>query len=266
MRTYIITLSCMFLSLLFFVPQASATECEKGCTPPIRRTISVSGDAEVRAVPDQVMISMTAETRGAQLDGAKQENDKTISSLVKHITDKLGVDKKYVQTDRMSVAPRYRNCGYDDEFSGKCNPLDIVYYQVRKGVQIRLDDPDLYDAIITAALHYGVTNIDNVQFITTELRKHRDKAREMATKASQEKAQAIAKTLGMKVGKPISVNVNQVSHHYPYALGRSGGHRGMMQNTMAQAAPSSMSGSSDGGLSLGQISIYATINATYEME
>ncbi len=233
MRKNIIALSCTFLSMLFFVAPAVATECDKDCTPPIRRTISVSGDAEVRAVPDQVMISMTAETRGKRLDGAKQENDKTISSLVAHITDKLGLDKKHIQTDRMSVAPRYRNCGYDDELSGRCNPLDIVYYIVRKGVQIRLDDPDLYDAIITAALSYGVTHIDNVQFITTELRKHRDKAREMATKASMEKAQAIAKTLGMKVGKPISVNVNQVSHYYPH-LGRSGGRRGMMQNTMAQ--------------------------------
>jgi uncharacterized protein YggE len=256
----------VFFLSIFFVPQAMATECEKDCVPPVRRTISVSGDAEVRVIPDQVLISLTAETRGKTLDDVKKENDKTVSSLIAHVTEKLGVEKKNVQTDRMNVAPVYRECGYRDELEGKCNRLDIVYYMVRKGVQIRLDDPELYDAIVTAALHYGVSHVDDVQFITTELRKHRDEARELAAKASLEKAEAIAKTLGMKVGKPISVNVNQVSHYYPW-IGRGRGGHSMMQNTIQSAMPSSSIGESpDGGLSLGQISVFATINATYEME
>jgi len=264
----------VFLVTLFvfsFAAQAQA-QAQLSVVPPavFNRTILVTGEAEIRVVPDQVLISMTAETRNADLLVAKSRNDHTVGSIVKYVTKTVGIEPRHIQTDYVSIEPVYRQCRYNDELSGKCSPLDIIYYKVRKGIQIRLNDPSKYEAIITSALNLGITKIDNIQFITTELRKHRDKARELAAKASQEKAKTVAGVLGMKIGKPISINTqNYYSFHWNRGSQRSRGNYGgqniMMQNSIAHA-PSSSSGDASGELALGQINISAKVNVTYEIE
>ncbi len=228
-----------------------------------RRTISVTGEAEVRVVPDQVIISMTAESRGTALLETQKRNDQTIAALIAFAHKKMDVEEKYIQTDYTSVQPTYKNCRYDDEMSGKCSPLEITYYSVRKGIQIKLKTLDHYEALVSQALQLGITHVDNVQFTTTKLREHRDKARDMAAKASQEKAKALAETLGMELGKPITINANQYHTFYRHGAGGRGQNR-MMQNAI-QSAPSGGGGDAS-ALALGQINISAQVNVTYEME
>ncbi len=233
----------------------------------INRTITVTGDAAVRVVPDQVQISMTAENRAADLMEAKAQNDQAVKALVEYATKGLGIEARHVQTDFLTVEPTYRTCNYDDEMSGKCSPLQISYYTVRKGVQICLKDLTKYEGLITKALQLGVNRIDDIQFVTTELRKHRDKAREMAAKAALEKAQAMSTTLGMKVGKPISINAENYSSYYWHGsyAGQRGGNSYMAQNVV-QNAPAPQSEGDTGDLAIGQINVSAQVNVTYELQ
>ncbi|MCB1681376.1 MAG: SIMPL domain-containing protein [Alphaproteobacteria bacterium] len=232
---------------------------------PVTRTISVNGEAEIRVVPDQVLISLTAESRGPDLIAAQKKNDDIVKALVAYVTQTLAVKKEHIQTDYTTVTPTYRNCRYEDEMSGQCNPLEIVYYSVRKGIQVRLTDLSRYEELITRALQLGVTNIDNIQFITTELRKYRDEAREKAAKAAKEKAEAVAAVLGVKVDKPASINVQNYSSYYWHGYGGQRGMNQMTQNVI-QEAPASSGGEGEGALALGQINITATVNVTFEIE
>src|SRR5689334_250801 len=66
--------------------------------PPERdRTISVNGEAEVKVVPDQVQISLTAENRGRDLLETQAENDKAVKGLVEYATKTLGIEARHVQ-------------------------------------------------------------------------------------------------------------------------------------------------------------------------
>lgn len=251
------------LAALLCLQMVTAPDVRADADKPLR-SIAVSGEAEVRVVPDQALISMTAENRGKSLIEAKAENDKAVSAFITYATGELGLEKKHIQTDFVNIEPVYRQCGYDDEMQGRCNPLEISYYSVRKGIQVRLSDLAKYETLVTGALSQGVSHIDNVQFLTTELRKHRDTARAMAAKAAQEKAAAIAGTLGMKIAKPINVSENVYSiFHGSGAYGARGGNR-MMQNAI-QSAPG---GGSEGAESfaLGQINITANVQASFELE
>jgi uncharacterized protein len=231
------------------------------------RTISVSGEATVLVVPDQVQISMTAENRAADLMAAKEQNDQAVKALVEYATKTLGIEPRRVQTDFITVEPKYRQCNYDNEMSGKCDPLQITYYTVKKGVQISLKDVTQYEGLVTKAMSLGVNHIDNIGFTTTELRKHRDEAREMAAKASLEKAQALASALGMKVGKAITINTENYSSYYwhgSYDLQRGG--NSMSQNVIQQAPEAQREEGDTGGLAMGQINVSATVNVTYQLE
>ncbi|MBL4805336.1 MAG: SIMPL domain-containing protein [Alphaproteobacteria bacterium] len=247
--------------LLFSAPLSAHAQIEQSSN----RTISVTGEGEVRVVPDQVLISMVAETRGPELLDTQKQNDVSVKAVVDYATKTLDVEEKHVQTDFVNVEPVYRNCNYNDELAGKCNPLDIIYYKVRKGIQVRLNDLTQYEELITKSLQSGVTHIDDVQFITTELRKHRDKAREMAAQAAQEKAQAVAETLGVTVKKPMTINTESYSMFNWSGSSRGGNPRMMMQNAVQESGGSGSEGEG-GGLAIGQINVSATVRVTYEIE
>lgn len=225
-----------------------------------RRTISVSGEAKIRVAPDQIIISMAALNKEKTLDAAKKGNDRTVKSLINFLTESLKIDPKHVQTDFLSVNPVYYSCNRNEEREGLCDPLKIQYYNLEKGIQVRLIDLENYEAVIAKSLELGVNKINNVQFITTELRKHKDKARELATIAAKEKAQAIAGTLEMTLGKPITINLNNVG--WSYSRRRSAP---MSQNVMMNAEGAGMD---DGGSSLavGQINVTASVNISFDMK
>src|SRR5712691_9191907 len=71
-------------------------------------SISVNGDAEVRVVPDEVMLTLGVETFDKVLKVSKKMNDervtKTIAAAKSH-----GIAAEQIQTDYIGIEPRYQN-------------------------------------------------------------------------------------------------------------------------------------------------------------
>lgn len=235
--------------------------------PEPKGTISVTGEAQIRVVPDEILISMTVQNRHAELAKAQADNQKNVDRILRTLTKQMGIKPEHVQTDFLNVQPNYFSCDYRDRREGRCDPLAVEFFDVRRGLQIRLKDTGKYENLITQAIAAGATHIDNIQFITTELRKHRDKARELAAEAAREKAAAIAGTLDMQLGRPRTIHVDSTNWHYWGGFGRYGGHsQNMMSQNVMQAAPSSAPADPDGGMALGQIKITARVSTVFEIE
>lgn len=245
---------CLLLLTLLLISFSTFSAEEK------TRTITVSGEAEVRVAPDQVIISMTVINKEKSLTAAKKSNDMTIKELIFYFTETLKIDPKHVQTDHLSVDPVYFNCNRHDEQEGSCDSLKIQYHTLEKGVQLRLDDLSKYEAVIAKSFELGVNKVSDIQFISTELRKHKDKARELAAIAAKEKAQAMATTLGMELGKPITINLNAANWSY-----RNQRSSRMLQNSMQNIAGIS-SGGQGSSLAVGQINVSASVSVSFDME
>jgi hypothetical protein len=126
------------------------------------------------------------------------------------------------------------------------------------------------DAIISA-LQAGANQVVDVQFYTSELRKFRDQAREMAMKAAREKADALADTAGTGVNCVLTINENTQSNFYGggwWWYGYNSNSNLMTQNVVQNAAPASGETSTldDGPLSAGQISIRAEVIASFGLK
>lgn len=218
-----------------------------------RRSITISGDAEVKVVPDEVVISMAVETNNTDLDKARADNDKKVSSILAMVK-KLGVEDKFIQTDYLSVEPRYDYVNqYDPE---KQAERKFLGYYMTKNISVTLRDVTKFEKLIADALKLGTNYVRGMNFQTTELRKHRDQARLMAIRAAKEKATALASELGQKVGKPIYIS--ETSENVP-----------MYKNVrMMQNASYSDESAGSGGevIALGQIEIKASVNVTFELE
>src|SRR3990167_10623638 len=70
------------------------------------RSISVSGHAEVRVPPDEVLIALGIETYSADLEQAKVENDSRVAAVLTAAYE-AGARKEDVHADFISIFPEY---------------------------------------------------------------------------------------------------------------------------------------------------------------
>ena len=214
---------------------------------PVPREIVVSGEAELKVVPDQVILTVAVETLDKELLVAKQQNDDRVKKVLA-VTQQFKIEPRHVQTDQIAIEPRYKDY--------KNDPAYFTGFAVRKSVIICVKDMARFEAILLALLKAGTNRVDGMQFQSTELRKHRDAARLLAVRAAREKAVAMAGELGQKVARPRSIVENAAEM-------RTAARSAYQNTSTAVATPSDASG--EGGFSPGQISISASVTVHFDL-
>lgn len=215
--------------------------------PPL---INVSGSAEVKVTPDQVYLNVGVETRDAKLDVATRQNDEQVAKALTFLKDS-GINGKDVQTDYISIDPQYHN---ED-------PSPFVYV-ARKSLQIKLSKVEAMQSILTGLLSNGINHVEGVDFRTSELRKHRDAARLLAVRAAKEKATALASELGVTMDKVYAINASDFGGYWTGRTSWGGSRNGGMTQNVSQNL-GGVENPEDGALSIGQISVSATVNVSF---
>lgn len=219
------------------------------------RLITVTGDAEVRVPPDEVILTFGVETWDKVLDIAKKQNDERVKKVLA-LAKQYKIEPKHVQTDHLSIEPRYKD-GYTRE--------NFIGFFVRKTVVFTLRDITEFEGLLSSALEAGANYVHGVQFRTTKLRQYRDQARALAIQAAKEKAKALAKELGQKVGKPHSIHEEHSGwwHWYNSWWGSRWGGQRMAQNVIQSTGGSPLE--SEESIALGQISVNARVRVSFEL-
>jgi uncharacterized protein YggE len=246
-------MSVVGAALVVILAIAAWTDQEPAYQEP--RLITVTGDAEVRVVPDEVILTLGVETWDKDLDLAKRQNDE-IAARVLALAADYGIAPEHVQTDYVSIEPRYRNGYYEER--------DFIGYFVHKTIVITLRDLGKFEDLLAGALDAGINYVHGIEFRTTELRQHRDEARALAIRAAQEKAVALAGELGQQVGDPFTIQEVQSGWWSGYNAwwgSRWGG--GMSQNVIQEVGGASVL--ADSSVAPGQISVNARVLVSFEL-
>jgi uncharacterized protein YggE len=255
-NSFITTFIAVILTICTVVPSTRAVA--QGSTPN-PRTISVSGEAQVNVVPDQVIITLGVETVDRVLATSKAKNDERMTAIL-DVIKRFEIPQEKVQTDYIGIEPRYTSTYAQSDFIG---------YFVRKNVVITLTDLTKFEGLLSALLESGANYVMGVNFRTSDLRKYRDQARELAITAAKEKAEALAGALGQKIGKPLTISEEPVGYwsYYSSWWGGYGSGGGMSQNVMQNAAPSGGNGAPDASTTIapGQIAVTARVNVIFEL-
>lgn len=230
-----------------------------------RGTIAVSGTAQVLVVPDQVELRLGITTRQPDLPRAKSENDERTAAVLNRIKA-LGLGQRELQTDAIHVQPEYRTEGG--------NPAVLTGYLVQRHLVVTLKEVGRFEALLEAAIQAGANEVLNIQFCSTELRKHRDQARQMAIRAAREKGELFTRELGLRLGAATSIteqshenlfsSYSYYSMHGGYWHSRGNGYG--MQNSVALAggAAEPASEASNQTFAPGQIRISASVSVQFE--
>jgi uncharacterized protein YggE len=233
--------------MLNLVPKQDSISDEAG-------TISVSGEAVVKVIPDEVILTMGIETWHRELSVAKRRNDERVSDVIK-LAKRHGIETREIQTDYISIEPQYE-IPYDR--------TAIDGYFVRKTIVLTLHELDKFDSFLSDVTEAGVTHVHGIQFRTTELRKYRDQARSLALQAAKEKASDMAAVFDAEIGFPNSVHEDHVGWYSWYGYGWWGSQYGFAsQNVVQTVGGPSME--IDGTLAPGQISVSARVSVTFDL-
>jgi uncharacterized protein YggE len=237
-------------------PLAPVRSDASASAQPEARLITVTGDAEVRVVPDEVVLTLGVETLDPELDAAKRQNDDIVKAAI-DLAKQHGVKPEQIKTEYLNVEPRYRDSYDKREFLG---------YFVRRTLVLTVQDLSRFEGLLAAELKAGVNYVHGVDFRTTELRKHKDAARALAIKAAKEKAAALATELGLRLGEPRTIREEQSGSWSWYgSWWGAGWSAGMAQNVSQNAAGGTAGASMEGATAPGQITVRAQVSVSFDL-
>lgn len=171
-------------------------------------TITVTGTGTSKATPDIAKLSFTvqqsaADVKTAQNAATKQAND-AIAAM-----KQLGIDDKDISTSDYSITPQYANvvppCG-----PGTICPTyvqvsnKIIGYQVFESVELTVRDTGKAGDVVAKLGTLGVQNVSGPNFTFDDDNGVMNDARANAIKNARDKANELAKELGVSIAGVVS--------------------------------------------------------------
>jgi uncharacterized protein len=238
----------LVLVLFFFIALANgpvlAQQQQQHILPPM---VNVSGQGEVKVVPDEIVLNLGVEVRDRNLEEARRQNDRKVAAILAYLK-KQGVDPKHVQTTYMSVQPIYTGDHY-----GQSTP---EFYLAQKTMTVTLRNMSKFDELLAGVYKAGVNRVDGIHYRSTELEKHRQQARKLAVQAARAKAMALSSELGVKIGRVYNITESS-SEGYPRP------YPGMYNKMMEMGQDVASEGPT---VSPGQITILANVQVSFTLE
>jgi uncharacterized protein YggE len=164
------------------------------------RIVSVSGQGEVQAEPDQALLTIGVESRKPKLEDARAEVTKSIEAILK-LTRDLKIDPKFVRATRVNVQPEYN-------WDANAKERNLIGYFVSRQVEVDLRDLEKLGQLVERATDLGANQLGDPRLDSS---KRRDLERQALAKAVEDarlNAEAVAKAAGARLGPARTISAS----------------------------------------------------------
>ncbi|MBL8029998.1 MAG: SIMPL domain-containing protein [Candidatus Doudnabacteria bacterium] len=213
-----------------------------------QNTMTVSAEGKVKAVPDMATVTLGVVSQGSSAADVQSQNSQKINKIVEFIKQQ-GVNKDDVSTSQFNVYPRY------DYAKG----TEITGYEARQTITVKVkgvdESTDSLGKILSGAASNGANEVNGVNLSFEDADNLRQEARQLAIEKAKLKAEELAKTAGIRLGKVISVSEDPAGYNMPYYADGFGGGAGVMMEKAA--SPNIEPGSQD---------VVAQMNVVFEVK
>ena len=207
------------------------------------RVITVAGEGEVHAAPDEAMLSAGVVTNARTAAAALAGNASAMNDVFATLRQ-AGIAEKNLQTSGFNVSPQYAT-----DKNGAQTP-QITGYQVSNTVNVVVENLSKVGPTLDALVASGANSIGDITFAMKNPKAAMTEARSEAVADAMERAQTLAKAAGVTLG-PIT------------AISESGGYeppRPVYRMAMAMAgAPAPTP------IAAGEQSVTAGVSITWEI-
>ncbi len=189
---------------------------------PPQRTFSVSGEGRVVAVPDVAEISFGVLTEGGKdIAVLQKENTGKINDIIV-LLKQNGIDEKDIKTQYYNISPRYQNfscppAALKGESSAglqpaesfpvprPCLPPEIIGYAISQNLSVKIRDLNKAGDVLAGIVQKGANNVYGPTFTLDDPKAPQNEARAKAIAEARQKAEAMAKAGGFRLGKLVSI-------------------------------------------------------------
>lgn len=148
-------------------------------------TVRVVGTSEVKVVPDRAVISVGVEKQNPSARLAKQGADEAAGRLLNELHAN-GVEEKDIQTTFLSLQPQFN---YH-------HGMKMSYFVAEQTLTVTIRDLTKLDLIFESLIKAGANRIDSIEYETSDLRKYRDQARDLAVESCPGKSASAGRGTG----------------------------------------------------------------------
>lgn len=172
------------------------------------KTIEVTGESVIKTKPDLLGIYVNIETNGKTANEAENKNSE-ISDKIEMNLKKLGFTDADIETTGFNI--------YED-YEWNSGKRVSKGYKASNQIKVKIKDfTKAGDVIDAVANNGGLINGINFELDEIKQQEYKQQAMSKAAEDTMNKANAIAKGVNMKVGKLVSIQVNDYNF-YPYQV------------------------------------------------
>ena len=166
------------------------------------RTVTVTGEGSVSAVPDVAMVSAGVVSQAATAAEALAANSASTAAVIDRVKAE-GVAPADIQTSSFSLQPVTI---YPRSDSGEQSAPRITGYTVSNTVTVRVRDLARLGALLDKAIGAGANNVGGVDFQVSRQSELLDRARQQAVEDARRKAALYATAAGARLGSILTLS------------------------------------------------------------
>jgi uncharacterized protein len=203
----------LLLAAALLLPSAALAQAQ---VEPSAREIVVSGTGEASAAPDiataNFAVERNAKTAREALDQANAGMRAVIDGM-----KALGVEDRDLQTSGFGISPQYR---YDDNSGGRREPPELVGYEVRNSLAVRVRDVTRVGEVLDRAVSLGVNSGGSVAFDFADAANLRAEARRKAVADATATARTLTEAAGVPLGPVVRIAMDDAASPPPTPMYR----------------------------------------------
>lgn len=216
----------------------------------VRDTFNMGGHGELSAIPDIALVNAGLETTLKNVGDAQRENTEKMNAFLKKVGS-IGIKDTDRKTTSYSIYPKY---DYLKDENGNFGKQIISGYTVNNQVQLKVRDLSRVSDVLNTLGEFGLNQVGGFSFSIDDDKELKQQALELAIKNARAKAERLAKTAGIRLGRMVSFSESSPS--YPPAPYRMYEKAGVAMDSAAPMAPTVEKGSQ---------MVEVDIQATYEL-
>jgi uncharacterized protein YggE len=171
------------IAVAVFFACFAGTSAARAQAPPLDPPqVVVTGEASVKATPDQAYIQIGAESRSKVSKEAQARNAEVMTAVQQKVLS-FGIAKEAIRTIAIDLQPEF------DYQNGRQTPRGYV---ARNTIEVRVDELAKLGDVLDAAVASGAATIHALRFDVKNRSQVEQTALQQAVKAATAKAQAIA--------------------------------------------------------------------------
>lgn len=160
------------------------------------RGVTVTGQGEVRAVPDRARVTLGVSTQAKTAQQALAANEERLDAVLASVRQ-LQIPREEIQTSQLSLHPVYSH-------RPEAEP-ELAGYRAENLITVEVSQLDRLGQLVDAAVKAGANQIVNLTFEVSEQAELIERARALAMTEAQRSARQLASLAGARLGAVVAI-------------------------------------------------------------